>query len=27
VHHRGVGPEIAAAAERRFGEVIRWLRV
>ncbi|MDD4902966.1 MAG: ATP-dependent DNA helicase RecG [Candidatus Bipolaricaulis sp.] len=27
VHRRGVEPDTAAAAERRFGEVIRWLRV
>ncbi len=27
VHRRGVGAETAAAADRRFGEVIRWLRV
>lgn len=26
-HRRGVAPETAQAAERRFGEVIRWLRV
>lgn len=27
VHRRGVDAETAAAADRRFGEVIRWLRV
>jgi len=27
VRERGVAPSVAEAAERRFGEVIRWLRV